>query len=293
MPHRLNTLITCDQPKTVTQMRSFIGTYKVLARVIPQAAKFLSPLDDSTCGAATGSQLIKWTDELSSAFEKAKDHLKKAHTIHMPHSSEKLWIVTDGATASWGLGATLYTTNTNDQKVLAGFFSAKLRTGQQRWLPCEIEALAIATVIKHFEPLIIQSKEQASVTDSKSCVQAVQRLRRVEFSASPRVTTFLNVIGRYNIAVAHLKGSDNTVSDFASRNAPDCQEPTCQVCRFVQETVMGAVYAFSVEDIIHGHACLPYTNRHTWEKLQQECPDLRVTAEYMKKGIPLKRKTQR
>ena len=36
-----------------------------------------------------------------------------------------------------------------NELLLAGFFSAKLRKHQVIWLPCEIEALSIAAAIKH------------------------------------------------------------------------------------------------------------------------------------------------
>ena len=61
----------------------------------------------------------------------------------------------------------------NNKLHLAGFFSAKLRSHQVTWLPCEIEALSIAAA-KHFSPYIIQSKTPACIlTDLKPCVQSV------------------------------------------------------------------------------------------------------------------------
>ena len=78
----------------------------------------------------------------------------------------------------------------------------KLRKHQVTWLPCEIEALSIAAAIKHFSPYIIQSTHNTCLlTDSKPCVQAVEKLCSGEFSASPRVTSF----SRYQINVRHLK----------------------------------------------------------------------------------------
>ena len=69
-----------------------------------------------------------------------------------------------------------------DKPHLADFFSAKLRGSQLSWLPCEIEALSIATAIKHFSPYIIQSNNNACVlTDSKPCVQAFEKLPRRVF----------------------------------------------------------------------------------------------------------------
>ena len=35
-PHRIATLASCPEPDTVTRMRSFIGAFKVLSRVIPK-----------------------------------------------------------------------------------------------------------------------------------------------------------------------------------------------------------------------------------------------------------------
>ena len=43
---------------------------------------------------------------------------------------------------------TLYA-HQNHQLLLARFFSAKLRKYQVTWLPCEVEALAIASAIRH------------------------------------------------------------------------------------------------------------------------------------------------
>ncbi|CAG2254384.1 unnamed protein product [Mytilus edulis] len=70
---------------------------------------------------------------------------------------------------------------------------------------------------------------QANVlTDSKPCVPGFGKLCRGEFSASPRVTSFLSVVSRYQVSVNHLSGRANIPSDFASRNAPVCTEPNCQ-----------------------------------------------------------------
>ena len=107
------------------------------------------------------------------------------------------------------------------------------------WLPCEVEALGIAAAVKHFSPFIIQSEHHACIlTDSKPCVQVIDKLRRGEFSASPRVTSFLSVVSRYQIDILHLAGSANIPSDFSSRNAPECDNPQSQVCSFISMTLL-------------------------------------------------------
>jgi hypothetical protein len=107
-----------------------------------------------------------------------------------------LWIVTDGSVTRHGFGATLYGMRKNKLR-LAGLFSAKLRRHQVTWLPCEIESLSIGAAIKHYSPYIVQSSKTSWVlTDSKPSVQSVQKLYRGEFSASPRVTSFLFNVSR-------------------------------------------------------------------------------------------------
>ncbi|VDH94003.1 Hypothetical predicted protein [Mytilus galloprovincialis] len=200
----------------------------------------------------------------------------------LPKCSDQLWIVTDGSVTKRGIGATLYI-NRDGKVSLAGFFSAKLH--QVLWLPCEIEALSIAASVKHFSPFIIQSKLQANVlTDSKPCVQGFEKLCRGEFSASPRVTSFLSVVSRYQVSVNHLSGRANIPSDFASRNAPVCTEPNCQVCCFISRTEDSVVRAVSIQDVLNDEFRLPFTTRSAWINIQSECPDLRRTHAHLKQG---------
>ena len=171
----------------------------------------------------------------------------------------------------------------NDHLYLAGFFSAKLRKHQVTWLPCEIEALCIAAAVKHFSPFIIQSKHHACVlTDSKPCVQAITKLCRGEFAASPRVTSFLTTVSRYQVSLQHLAGKANLPSDFTSRNAPDCTEPRCQVCSFINETEDSIVRTVSIQEVLDNTKNLPFTTRSAWLQVQNECPDLRRVHAHLK-----------
>ena len=229
-PHRIATLSTCSTPTTIRGLRSFIGAYKVLARVLPNCAKLLGPLEDMTAGKQSQDK-ITWSAPLRVAFNSAQSALASNRSVVLPRPEDQLWIVTDGAVKKHGLGATLYATQ-NGKPRLAAFFSAKLRKRQVTWIPCEIEALCIATAIKHFSPYIIQSRHKVNVlTDSKPCVQAFEKLCRGEFSHSPRVCTFLATASHYQATIRHLAGSANVPSDFASRNALECDEPRMQFHR--------------------------------------------------------------
>ena len=253
-PHRVATLASCDTPTTVKGLRSFIGAYKVLARVISNCAELLSPLDDIVAGKQSQDKL-KWSDISRKAFVDAQASL-----------------------------SSMYTTK-NGKPRLAAFFSAKLRKRQVSWIPCEIEALSIAADIKHLNPYIIQSHHKTCIlTDSKPCVQAFEKLCRGEFSASPRMSTFLSSVSRYQATVRHLAGSANVPSYFASRNASDCDSQSCQICTFVSKLEDSVVRRASTQEIISGLAAAPFTSRSAWHVTQSECPDLRRTHAHLTQG---------
>lgn len=223
-------------------------------------------------------------DELLAAFQKAQEALTTNKAITLPRPSDQLWIVTDGALRKYGLGATLYVER-NRKPLLVGFFSAKLRPNQRQWLPCEIESLSIAAAIKHHNPYLMQSTLPACIlTGSKPCVQAYEKLCRGEFSAIPRVSTFLSTASRFQVSIRHISGQAILPSDFTSRNAPDCDNPTCQICTFINQQEDSVVRHITTKDILDGTSKLPFTSRAVWLSTQSECSDFRRTAAHLRQS---------
>ena len=287
--HRIATLSTCSRPVTVKDMRSFLGVYRFLLRILPKCAQTLAPLEEAVSGHES-QEKIDWSAELEHAFNLAQGHLQKSSSITLPQAADQLWIVTDASVKAVGLAATLYVMR-HSKLHLSGHFSARLRSHQRTWLPCELEALAIAASVKHFSPYIIQSHKPVCVlTDSKPCMEAAEKLCRGEFSASPRVATFLSTVSRFQVSIRHLAGTSNAPSDFGSRNAPSCTEEHCQICVFIRNQQDATVLHVAVQDVFSGAIRLPFSNRTTWLSLQSECPDMRRTHAHLKQGTKPSRK---
>ena len=250
--------------------------------MLPNYAQNLHPLEQVTAGRESKDK-ITWDDDLIVHFKNAQKALTSNKTITLPNNKDTLWIVTDGAVKSQGIGATMYVLR--DKLYLAGHFNAKLRKHQITWLPCEVEALAISSAIKHFAPYIVQSNSTTQIlTDSRPCVQAYQKLLRGEFSNSSRVSTFLSQVARYHVHIGHLSGAANLPSDFTSRNASQCTEQSCQLCRFISRTEDCVVQSVAIKDVIEGKVRLPFTSRAAWYSTQLECPDLRRATAHIKQG---------
>ena len=125
-PHRLSSLSTVEPPSTVQGMRSYIGAYKVLSRVLPGYARHLHPLEMTTAGRESKEKIV-WNEELLTQFKESQKALADAKTLTLPTAEDTLWIVTDGAVKCHGIGATLYVSGKDGKLALAGFFNAKLK----------------------------------------------------------------------------------------------------------------------------------------------------------------------
>ena len=127
-PHSLSALSECEPPSTVKSMKSYIGAYRFLSRVIRNYAALLLPLEGMIAGAASkpaGNLKLVWSDAQLAAFRKAQAALKDAKTISLPKPEDTIQIVTDAAVTPTAIGAVMYLIR-GDETLLGGFFNAKL-----------------------------------------------------------------------------------------------------------------------------------------------------------------------
>ena len=279
--HKLLPLTKCDPPGTVTQLRSYIGAYKVFNRVVRGCASHLNDLEKLIAGKAKSDKL-NWTDSVLQSFRASQTALASASTVTLPQRNDQLVLVHDGS--QQGIGSVLYLKR-KDNIRLGSYFSAKLKSHQALWYPCEIEALSIAVSVTHFAPYIRESHNRTQVlTDSRPCVQAWGKMRRGQFSTSARVATFMSVLSQFNLEVQHISGSLNLPSDFLSRNPPSCDSYSCQICKFIEESDTSVVRHVSVKDVLAGHKPVPFGNRGAWKNLQMDCNDLRRVHAHLSNG---------
>eukprot|EP00111_Clytia_hemisphaerica_P011974 TCONS_00035180-protein len=289
--HKTSPLASVKPPATCTSMRSFIGAFKALARCIPRYSSLVAPLEDSIKG-MQGQQKIHWTDELRTQFLRCQEAVNSPKTITIPRPDDKLTLTTDASPVNQGLAATLFL-DRDGKRHIGGFFSFKLKSHQIGWWPCEHEALAISSAVHHFAPYIRDSHHSTQVlTDNEPCVEANRRLRQGKFSTSSRVSTFLATLSEFNVEVCHISGSSNHSSDFGSRNPNECRDKSCQICKFVQETVDSVVQQVSIDDILSGSARMPFLNNYSWHSAQQECPSLRRAFAHLQQGTRPPRKAR-
>ena len=79
-----------------------------------------------------------------------------------------------------------------------------------KWLPCELDALAFATAFTAEYHLIIETKQPVIISpDSKPMADAVKFIKKGSFSTNPRIQSLLTNVNRVPIIVQMASGKSN------------------------------------------------------------------------------------
>ena len=231
-PHRQNILLTAPRPTTVTEMRSFLGTYHTFYKCHPQQNLILAPLTKAISNNPPKSQKIVWTQELITAFEKAKKEAKNLDKIYIPKVDDQLLMTSDyaekGSNMRAGISATLWA-KVEDEWLVVARMSAELQPQQINLYPCDGEAIAtfVAARAPAFKSTILSSsKKNLALVDSKPLMEAAKLLKSGKFSSSKIINNVLTTISELNLDFYHTRGKmgRNCPDDYASRNPAQCTE---------------------------------------------------------------------
>ena len=278
--HTISPLVNAEEPTTVKQLRSFIGSYKQLAECIDNYAVLLGPLEKAVAGSQSAER-IQWSDELSDSFRIAKEALNNVETIHVPKPSDKLEVFTDYSAENKAIGGKLMIKRFEDdgttRKLLGGHFSCKLNTHQKNWLPCEGEALGVRMIAKHYSAYIRENKNLTTIfTDNLPTVNAWKRMKTGAFSASARVASFLTGLSALTVEVVHKPGKEMVTSDYNSRHPNSCSSERCKICKFafemekIGDSAVYRVKSISANDVENGIVRMPHCQRAAWKKVQSQ-----------------------
>jgi cleavage and polyadenylation specificity factor subunit 1 len=211
LPDRVRDLQDSPPPKTIAQLRRFLGMLNFYRRFIPKAASSQAPLHQILAGPRTkGSTPVPWTDELLHTFQECKTSLSQAVLLAHPDTSAPLALVTDASTTA--MGAVLQQLVNEVWQPLA-FFSRKLSPTQQKYSAYDRELLAIYEAIKHFRHML-EARHFVVFTDHKPLIFAFHQKKD---KCSPRQFNQLDFISQFTTDIRHISGQENIVADALSR----------------------------------------------------------------------------
>ena len=267
-PHRVNALKNTkpDDIKTIKDMRSWMGLYKTLLPASKNLTLLLNSFDLEVADKESKEE-FQWNRDLKEQFKKATLAVDDLQTLYLPHPQDTILIEVDAAKNPPGIGHTVYAVKDN-KKMPVAFHSTKLDQNLVKWNACELEALAFANAIHNEYDLLKEAKNPIIISpDSKPVHDAIKKIKKGQYSSSPRMQSIINNVNRIPIIVqlASGKANQNASSDYQSRHPSDCTAAHCSVCNFVKEAADSVLLPTAINSMNPDKIM---DNRKAWNNIQ-------------------------
>ena len=207
-PNKITAITEWPIPKSITEVRSFLGTASYYRRFVKNFAAIASPLHALT---RAGTKFC-WNEKHQKAFEQLKTALTTTPVLKFPVADAPYILDTDASLT--GLGAVLSQVIDGQEYVL-GYASKTLSRTEQNYCVTRRELLAVVKFVQHFRPYLYGRK--FTVRTDHSSLQWLLNFREPE----NQLARWLQVLSEYDFVVHHRPGRQHGNADGLSR----------QVCR--------------------------------------------------------------
>ena len=147
LAEKVEAIVNYPVPKTVKEVRRFLGIAGWYHRFVPSFAAVAAPLTNLM----KKNKQFKWSSGCAEAFAKLKECLISAPVLRCPDFSTPFSIQCDAS--DFGIAATLSQTHEDGEHVIA-FISRSLDKRERNFTVTEKECLAVVFGITKFRPYI-------------------------------------------------------------------------------------------------------------------------------------------
>ena len=207
-------ILLAPPPRTLKQLRSFIGLANFYRKYVPDFAVIAAPLTDATRKGNPNE--IVWTDARERSFQELKKRISEPPILKLPDVSQPFILQTDASHV--GIGALLLQEDSAGEKRPVAYASRKLQPRESRYSTIERECLAIVWGITKFQDYLYGS-EFILETDH----QPLQYLRQAKFQ-NGRLMRWALTLQPYRFLLRAIRGRDNIGADCLSRNPFDDED---------------------------------------------------------------------
>ena len=240
-----------SQPKTVKNLRSFLGLSGFYRRYIKDYSVIASPLTNLLKQNAK----FEWSEEQEKAFQTLKKAITEAPILVFPDFSKTFYLVTDASGV--GIGSALMQKDENNKFRVIAYHSRKLKDAEKRYSITEQECLAVIDSLKHFRFIIFQYNVIV-LTDHSALTEIFKNPNH----SARRARWFVTIMD-YNVTFKYIPGKKNVVADCLSRYDLDENNLETLVCSVTNNPSIS-------EDIIEIHQTADATLRKIKEELGKE-----------------------
>ena len=206
-PSKTAAITHMDPPKSITELRRFLGMINQLGKFTPNIAELSHPLRELL----SVKRAWLWGPSQAEAFSKLKQELTSPQTLALYDPAADTLISADAS--SHGLGAVLMQKVENQWHPVS-YASRSMTESETRYAQIEKEALASTWACEKFTPYI-QGKTIILETDHKPLVPLLSH--KGLDSLPPRILRFRLRKMRYDYEIKHVPGKLLHTADALSR----------------------------------------------------------------------------
>lgn len=193
-------------PRTVTDVRAFLGTAGYYRRFIKGFSAIAAPLSELT----KDNVVFEWGERHQRAFDELKAALC-ARPVLIAHDPAFPCVVYTDACSS-AVGAVLQQDQGNGLQPVA-YLSKKLDSTMLRWPVHEQELFAVILALKTWDHYLKHSRFRVVVRTDHKSLQHFQ----TQPTLSARQMRWLDTIASYDFVIEYVEGKKNVVADALSR----------------------------------------------------------------------------
>lgn len=207
-PKKISAIVDFPPPKTLKQLRSFMGMASYYRRFVKNFSTIATPL--TNCLSTKRNSKFHLTPEALTSFNEIKDAMTTAPVLVNPDFSKEFIIACDASKS--GVGGVLEQLDENGDERAICYFSHKLNAAQRNYSITELECLAAVLSIKFFRPYVEGHKFRV-ITDHASL-----RWLMDQKDLTGRLARWSMKLSQFSFSIEHRKGSLHTVPDALSRS---------------------------------------------------------------------------
>ena len=206
-PNKTAAIDQMEPPKSVTELRRFLGMVNQLGKFSPHIAELSKPLRDLL----SAKNAWLWTPAQDEAFTNLKKELTSPNILVLYDPNVETTVSADAS--SHGLGAVLLQ-KANQKWQPVAYASRSVTSAESRYAQIEKEALAATWACEKFATYI-QGKTITLETDHKPLVPLLSH-KNLD-SLPPRVVRFRLRLMRFDYIIKHVPGKLLHTADTLSR----------------------------------------------------------------------------
>ena len=214
-PEKIATVRDWPVPRSVKELRSFLGLASYYRRFIDSFAQICRPLYRLT---ETG-RCFRWNEDCDEAFARLKRALTTAPVLALPIPDGQFILDTDASDD--GIGAVLSQVVQGEERVVA-YFSRTITKAERRYCVTRKELLAVVAAVRRFHYFLFGQKFVVR-TDHNA-------LRWLLTFKDPegQLARWLETLTTYDFVIEYRRGVDHGNADSLSRRP--CLKDDCRKC---------------------------------------------------------------